>query len=125
MMSARTLLIAALSFALASPALSQKPPRVLFTTTLGEFEVEVDSISAPATAAVFRYVDGGFCNKGRFHRTVTMANQPNNAVKIRHFREPGNPVSSPFVIPAKARIHGEGTVDSRGNDGGAPLAARH
>ena len=62
---------------------AQSLPRVVMVTTLGEIEMEIDSVKAPATAKNFlRYVDEGFYNKGRFHRTVTMNNQPNNAVKI-------------------------------------------
>jgi peptidyl-prolyl cis-trans isomerase A (cyclophilin A) len=58
-------------------------PRVLFKTTLGEIEMEIDTIRAPISAANFlRYVDGGFYNEGRFHRTVKMDNQPTNDVKI-------------------------------------------
>jgi peptidyl-prolyl cis-trans isomerase A (cyclophilin A) len=58
-------------------------PRVLFVTTLGEIEMEIDSVRAPISAANFlKYVDGGFYNEGRFHRTVKMDNQPTNDVKI-------------------------------------------
>ncbi len=65
------------------PLSAQSLPRVLFTTTLGEIEMEIDSVRAPVTATNFlKYLDGGFYNNGRFHRTVAMANQPNNAVKI-------------------------------------------
>jgi peptidyl-prolyl cis-trans isomerase A (cyclophilin A) len=72
---------ALLLFATAGGA--QTLPRVLVTTTAGEIELEIDSVRAPNTAKNFlRYVDDGFYNNGRFHRTVTMANQPNNAVKI-------------------------------------------
>ena len=39
--------------------------------------------AAPLTAANFlRYVDAGHYDGGQFHRTVTMANQPDNDVKI-------------------------------------------
>jgi peptidyl-prolyl cis-trans isomerase A (cyclophilin A) len=56
---------------------------VLLRTELGEIEIEVDRAHAPITAANFlRYVDGGFYDGGRFHRTVTMANQPDQKVKI-------------------------------------------
>ncbi len=58
-------------------------PRVIIETDAGEIEIEVDTVRAPATAANFlRYVDGGFYDGGRFHRTVKPDNQPNNDVKI-------------------------------------------
>jgi peptidyl-prolyl cis-trans isomerase A (cyclophilin A) len=59
------------------------PVRVLVRTTLGDVEIEVDADRAPITASNFlRYVDGGHYDGGRFHRTVTLANQPDNTVKI-------------------------------------------
>ena len=60
-----------------------KPVRVLIRTEKGDITVELDPAKAPATVANFlRYVDGGFYDGGRFHRTVTPANQPDNKVKI-------------------------------------------
>jgi peptidyl-prolyl cis-trans isomerase A (cyclophilin A) len=57
--------------------------RVTIQTELGKIELAVDSARAPVTAANFlRYVDAGRYEGGRFHRTVTMANQPTNDVKI-------------------------------------------
>ena len=59
------------------------PVHVLLHTELGDIEVEVDAARAPITAANFlRYVDSGFYNGGRFHRTVTPQNQPLNKIKI-------------------------------------------
>jgi peptidyl-prolyl cis-trans isomerase A (cyclophilin A) len=58
-------------------------PRVVIETEAGDIEIEVDIVRAPDTAANFlKYVDGGFYNGGRFHRTVKPDNQPNNVVKI-------------------------------------------
>ena len=58
-------------------------PRVVIETEAGEIEVEVDTVRAPTTAANFlKYVDSGFYDGGRFHRTVKPDNQPNNDVKI-------------------------------------------
>ena len=58
-------------------------PRVLVETALGEIEIEVDTVRAPATAANFlKYVDGGFYDDGQFWRTVKLDNQPDKAVKI-------------------------------------------
>lgn len=56
---------------------------VLIETEAGVIAVAVDAGRAPVTAANFlRYVDEGFYTGGRFHRTVTMANQPDDAVRI-------------------------------------------
>jgi peptidyl-prolyl cis-trans isomerase A (cyclophilin A) len=56
---------------------------VVIETPLGEIAVEIDAGAAPGTAANFlKYVDDGSYNGGVFHRTVTMANQPNDAVRI-------------------------------------------
>lgn len=58
-------------------------PRVVLETSLGEIELELDAQRAPATTANFlRCVEAGFYNGGRFHRTVTQENQPQNPVKI-------------------------------------------
>ncbi len=60
-----------------------KAVRVLIRTDRGEIEVELDAARAPKTVANFlRYVDAGLYDGGRFHRTVTPANQPDNTVKI-------------------------------------------
>ena len=58
-------------------------PHVVLHTQLGEIEMELDAVHAPATTANFlRYVKGGFYTGGLFHRTVTMQNQPDSPVKI-------------------------------------------
>ena len=52
----------------------------------------VDSTHAPVTAANFlRYVDHGLYDGGRFHRTVTLANQPDSVVKIEVIQAGINP----------------------------------
>ncbi|HUZ00462.1 MAG TPA: peptidylprolyl isomerase [Thermomicrobiaceae bacterium] len=57
--------------------------QVIVETELGPIAIEVDAAHASITAANFlRYVDAGFYDGGRFHRTVTLDNQPNNDVKI-------------------------------------------
>jgi peptidyl-prolyl cis-trans isomerase A (cyclophilin A) len=72
-------LFVALAFALAAALSvfgingpdSAKPVIVVFETSLGKFEVEVDVAKAPVTAANFlKYVDDGAYNNGFFHRTV-------------------------------------------------------
>jgi peptidyl-prolyl cis-trans isomerase A (cyclophilin A) len=58
-------------------------PRVVIETEAGEIEIEVDTVRAPVTAANFlKYVEGGFYDGGRFHRTVKPENQPTNDIKI-------------------------------------------
>jgi peptidyl-prolyl cis-trans isomerase A (cyclophilin A) len=57
--------------------------RVLIETELGFIEVAIEQGRAPVTSENFlRYVRGGLYGGGRFHRTVTPANQPGQSVKI-------------------------------------------
>jgi peptidyl-prolyl cis-trans isomerase A (cyclophilin A) len=59
------------------------PILVLIQTEKGDIEVELNAAQAPATVANFlRYVDGKYYDGGRFHRTVSPDNQPDNKVKI-------------------------------------------
>jgi peptidyl-prolyl cis-trans isomerase A (cyclophilin A) len=76
------ILLAALAFSLAFSG--DAPPVIVeIVTDLGSIVVEVDREHAPSTAANFlHYVDGGFYDGGRFHRTVKLDNQPGNEVKI-------------------------------------------
>lgn len=56
---------------------------VIITTSAGVIEADLDSAHAPITVTNFlRYVDAHRYDGGRFHRTVTQGNQPNNDVKI-------------------------------------------
>jgi peptidyl-prolyl cis-trans isomerase A (cyclophilin A) len=56
----------------------QPPASVIIATSLGDIEVELATDRAPVTARNFlHYVDGGFYDGGRFHRTVTPDNQSN------------------------------------------------
>jgi peptidyl-prolyl cis-trans isomerase A (cyclophilin A) len=58
-------------------------PAVDIETPLGTITVQIDSDRAPITAANFLgYVDAGDYDGGRFYRTVTADNQPNDAIKI-------------------------------------------
>jgi peptidyl-prolyl cis-trans isomerase A (cyclophilin A) len=69
-----------------------KAVRVLIETEKGDIEVELDAAKAPATVANFlRYVDGKLYDGGRFHRTVTPDNQPDNKVKIEVIQAGINP----------------------------------
>jgi len=73
-----------LAFVLAGSVMKDaKHPHVLIETKLGNIEVELDAAHAPNTTANFlKYVDAGHYTNGRFHRTVTMQNQPDKKVKI-------------------------------------------
>ena len=62
---------------------AQELPTVTIATEFGEIEIEIDTVRAPITASNFlRYVDRGFYNGGRFHRTVHPDNQPNDSIRI-------------------------------------------
>ena len=62
---------------------SAKPIPILIETQLGNIEAELDSAHAPVTVTNFlRYIDGRFFDTGSFFRAVTLANQPNDSVKI-------------------------------------------
>jgi peptidyl-prolyl cis-trans isomerase A (cyclophilin A) len=77
---------------LAALTLAAQNPRVLLETEMGEIVLELNQKQAPRTAGNFlRYVESGHYNGGRFHRTVTMNNQPNNAVKIEVIQGAANP----------------------------------
>ncbi|MGH7467827.1 MAG: peptidylprolyl isomerase [Longimicrobiales bacterium] len=79
----RLIIVAIGACAVLSGATAQSAPRVVLRTELGEIEIEIDSAHAPVTAANFlRYVDGGFYQGGRFHRTVRDDNQPNDSIRI-------------------------------------------
>ena len=107
------------------PPRAERPPRVELRTDRGVIVVEVDTARAPVTAANFlRYVDGGFYDGGRFHRTVRLDNQPGKAVQIEVVQAGANPAreSAGFPPIALERTsvtglrHGDGTV-SMARDG--------
>lgn len=69
-----------------------RPAHLIIETSKGNIEVSLDSQHAPKTAANFlRYVDGGYYTGGRFHRVVTMQNQPDKKVKIEVIQGGSNP----------------------------------
>jgi peptidyl-prolyl cis-trans isomerase A (cyclophilin A) len=78
-------------------------PHVVLHTQLGEIELELDAVHAPATTTNFlRYVKGGFYTGGLFHRTVTMQNQPDSPVKIEVVQAGINPEKKKDGFPAIA-----------------------
>lgn len=71
--------------ALAQTKVKSGQVRVLIQTELGDIEIELDAKHSPGTTDNFlKYVDGGYYDGGRFHRTVKLNpdNQPNNTIKI-------------------------------------------
>ena len=93
--------------------------QVLLETEIGDMVLAIDTAHAPTTAANFlRYVDGGFYDGGRFHRTVKPDNQPNNEVRIEVIQASINPerVADAFPpIPLERTtvtglMHNDGTV---------------
>ena len=95
-MDRRTLLRAAGAWLLA-PSLraAETAAIVVLRTGLGEIEIEVEAVRAPATSANFlRYVDGGRYDGGRFHRTVRLDNQPGQTVLIGQALTPPVPILS-------------------------------
>ncbi len=70
------------ALAVFSAAAAEKPV-VRIKTEKGDITVEVDPARAPVTAANFlRYVEAKLYDGSSFHRTVTLANQPNDVVRI-------------------------------------------
>ena len=84
--SSRAILLAGLVLAGPISACAQSsaaPPKVTFHTALGDFVVEVYPDKAPVTVANFlQYVDEARLDSAAFYRVVTLANQPNNDVRI-------------------------------------------
>ena len=88
------------SSAVAPGARAQKAAVVhlVIETERGNIEVSLDSARAPITVANFlRYVDAGFYAGGRFHRTVTPSNQPNDSVRIQVIQGGADPARQGFA----------------------------
>ncbi len=106
--SVRALAIASVSVLFAPSAAigrleAAAPVRVVVETSLGDITIEIDSARAPITAANFlRYVDAGAYTGGRFHRTVTPANQPSDTVRIEVIQGGTNPAAGTPRFPAIA-----------------------
>lgn len=70
-------------FAFVINAASQKIPKCLIKTSLGDITVELYPDKAPLTVANFlQYVDAHLYDSSSFFRAVRLDNQPNNPVKI-------------------------------------------
>ncbi len=73
---------------------------VTIETSIGRIEAELDSAHAPVSVTNFlRYVDAHAYDGGRFHRTVRMDNQPNNAVKIQVIQAGPAPEKASSAFP--------------------------
>lgn len=112
-------LAAAVALVTVAGSNAPSPVHVLVRTALGEIELEVDIDRAPVTSVNFlRYVDARHYDGGRFHRTVTLANQPGNDVKIEVIQagvnvERAKDAFPPIVLERTTRTglrHRDGTV---------------
>jgi cyclophilin family peptidyl-prolyl cis-trans isomerase len=75
-------------------------PHVVVETTLGNFEVELAARAAPLTVSNFLYyVQERLYNDGRFFRTVTLSNQPNDKVRIQVIQAEANPARTNEFLP--------------------------
>ena len=75
--------------------------RVRVDTALGPFEVEIDPARAPVTATNFlKYVDGGFYDGGRVHRSARLETQAARPVKIEVIQAGINPARQSDAFPA-------------------------
>jgi len=89
------------SLILSAPLASQDLPVVTMVTDKGRVTIEIDTVSAPATAANFlRYVDAGLYDGGRFYRTVTMQNQPDDEIRIEVIQGGIDPARGEERFPA-------------------------
>ncbi len=119
-----TLLLAVI-FSVAVHFAPVKNPSVRIQTKFGAVEVELFADKAPITTANFlRYVDAGRYKAGKFHRTVTMDNQPDKKVKIEVIQGGVNPSYAEKDYPpiklertnATGILHQDGTI-SMARDG--------
>ena len=100
--------------------LAAQTPHVAITTSYGVIEVALEAGKAPKTTANFlRYVEAGTYAGGAFHRTVTLANQPQNKVKIQVIQG-----GAPGEDPGRTPIALERTRDTglRHQDGAISMA---
>jgi peptidyl-prolyl cis-trans isomerase A (cyclophilin A) len=104
-MSARRILaaVALVACALSLPIAQAgaQTVRVRVETALGAFEVELDPVRAPGTVANFlKYVDGGFYDGGRVHRSARIETQATRPVKIEVIQAGINPARKSEAFPA-------------------------
>jgi peptidyl-prolyl cis-trans isomerase A (cyclophilin A) len=111
------LAVCALSLSIAPVA--AQTVRVRFDTALGAFDVEIDPARAPATTTNFlRYVDGGFYDGGRVHRSARLETQAERPVKIEVIQAGISPARRSDAFPAiplertsvTGILHKDGTI---------------
>ena len=90
-----------------------------FGTALGAFEVELDAARAPITTANFlKYVDGGFYDGGRVHRSARLETQTERPVRIEVIQAGINPARRKEGFPpiplertsVTGILHKDGTI---------------
>ena len=93
--------------------------RVRFDTAFGPFEIELEPAHALATVANFlKYVDGGFYDGGRVHRSARLETQAARPVKIEVIQGGINPARRAESFPAISLertsvtgiLHKDGTI---------------
>ena len=94
------------------------PVTVLFETSVGDIVIEVNVAKAPITSANFlRYVDEGWYDAGRFHRTVRPETETNTTHPIQVIQAGRRPAprgegpSYPSVVLERTKDTGLTHVD--------------
>ena len=91
-------LVVVAALALQQPGAS--PVQVVLDTELGRVTIDVDVAHAPVTAANFlKYVQGGFYDGGRFHRTVRPDTETRTDVPIQVVQAGIDPMRAPNAFP--------------------------
>jgi len=88
---------------------AKKATRVRIETDLGDIVVELDARAVKTVGNFLRYVDAKHYDGGRFHRTVTLNNQPDNEVKIEVVQAGVNPDRAKDDFPPVQLERTEGT----------------
>jgi peptidyl-prolyl cis-trans isomerase A (cyclophilin A) len=97
--------------------------RLLIETDRGNISVALDSAHAPISVTNFlKYVDNGSYTNGRFHRAVTMANQPNDSVKIQVIQGGANPMRDPSLRLPPIELERTSVTGLRHKDGTLSMA---
>lgn len=88
------------SNSMTTEAQDQDMVHVQVETASGNFTIALDPAHAPLTAGNFlRYVDGGFYDGGRFHRTVRLDNNSNAGLKIEETDAGIDPNADRSLLP--------------------------